>query len=37
MDRFQPKYVTFDCHRTLVNFQSILVRTAVRGRLQDQA
>lgn len=21
MDRFRPKYVTFDCHGTLINFQ----------------
>ena len=35
MDRFRPKYVTFDCHGTLINFQMAEAARDLFGRLLD--
>ena len=35
MDRFRPKYVTFDCHGTLINFQMAEAARDLFGHLLD--
>jgi FMN phosphatase YigB (HAD superfamily) len=35
MDRLRPKYVTFDCHGTLINFQMAEAARDLFGRLLD--
>ncbi|TIW16443.1 MAG: haloacid dehalogenase type II, partial [Mesorhizobium sp.] len=35
MDRFRPKYVTFDCHGTLINFQMAGAARDLFGHLLD--
>jgi 2-haloacid dehalogenase len=36
MDRFRPKFVTFDCHGTLINFQMAEAARDLYGRLLDE-
>ena len=36
MQRFRPKYVTFDCYGTLINFQMAEAASDLLGHLLDR-